>query len=87
MGNPEGLVGKEFGSLTVRRYIGTDKHSQTMYECDCVCGNKTTVRGSPLRSGRIFRCKDCADFSRAINPEAEDENKKRELSSLFLLVF
>lgn len=50
------LVGKKFGRLTVLKYVKNDECNQAMWECLCICGNISVVRGYSLRSGRAKSC-------------------------------
>ncbi|WP_404407675.1 hypothetical protein [Jeotgalibacillus malaysiensis] len=49
-------VGEQFGRLTVKRFIGTNKHWHGIWECECVCGNITNVHYSNLYSGITKSC-------------------------------
>ncbi|CAA9335711.1 hypothetical protein AVDCRST_MAG94-2104 [uncultured Leptolyngbya sp.] len=42
------LSGKRFGSLTVIRRAGSDKHRKPLFLCKCDCGNFTKVRSGCL---------------------------------------
>lgn len=55
MGNVKDLTGQRFGKLTVIG-IGTRKNNAIVWECQCDCGNVTTVRGSNLTSGLTKSC-------------------------------
>lgn len=49
------MIGKVFGRLTViDKAPKTDKHPKWL--CQCSCGNKSVVRGTPLRTGKILSC-------------------------------
>lgn len=48
-------TGKQYGNLTVIRQAETNSHD-AYWECICTCGNKTIVRGTDLRSGRVKSC-------------------------------
>jgi len=50
------LTGQKFGRLTVFERGANDKRCAAMWLCKCDCGNKSTVRGAHLRSGRILSC-------------------------------
>ncbi len=50
-------IGKKYGFLTVIRPLyEKNDNGETMWECQCDCGNKTIVRGSLLRSGHTKSC-------------------------------
>jgi hypothetical protein len=50
------LVGHQFGLLTVRSFIGLNARRQSMYVCECACGQFTTVRGTDLTMLKIRKC-------------------------------
>jgi len=50
------ITGQKFGKLTPIRRTGTNKHRNTMWECECECGNIVTVAGSGLHSGNTQSC-------------------------------
>lgn len=50
------IVGQQFGNLKVIKEFGSDKKGQSLWECECVCGTKTIVRGSDLRGGHTQSC-------------------------------
>lgn len=50
------LTGKVFERLTVIDFNGVDETGQAMWNCICECGNRTIVRGNPLRSGKSKSC-------------------------------
>ena len=59
------IKGKNFGRLTVLELHhkvqtfaknGTKSGNRYYYLCECVCGNKTVVRGSHLTSGKTLSC-------------------------------
>lgn len=50
------LTGRQFGRLTVTKFSHINKYRQSVWECRCVCGNKTTVVGGQLVSGHIKGC-------------------------------
>ena len=45
------ITGKKFGRLTTIRYLG-----ESMWECECECGNKLNVLTSKLTSGHTRSC-------------------------------
>lgn len=50
-------VGKKYGFLTVIRPLDEkDSSGETIWECQCDCGNKTIVRGLCLRNGHTKSC-------------------------------
>lgn len=71
------LVGRKYGRLLVVAQ-GADKISpkgkrEVTWDCDCVCGNKTNVRASHLKSGHTISC-GCA------HKEQEEKWKEYNLS-------
>ena len=50
------LTGQRFGKLTVLRRVDNDKHGQTMWECQCDCGNIIVAGRCNLRSGDTTSC-------------------------------
>ena len=50
------LNGKKYGKLTVIKRVQNDKHGQTMWLCECECGNKCEVRARELKSGGTKSC-------------------------------
>ncbi|WP_110933276.1 hypothetical protein [Paenibacillus bouchesdurhonensis] len=51
------LAGQRFGKLTViRRAEKNSKSGNAMWICECDCGNRSTVIGSHLRSGKTSSC-------------------------------
>lgn len=50
------MVGKRFGRLTVIAEGGRTNAGMATWLCECDCGNKTIVRGTHLRQGRISSC-------------------------------
>lgn len=50
------FTGKNFGKLTVLNYYGTDKHGQSLWLCECECGNETVVTMSNLKRGHTTSC-------------------------------
>ena len=54
------LVGKQFGRLLVIRDVGNRIDSrgekESMWECQCDCGNIKTIMGANLRSGDAISC-------------------------------
>jgi hypothetical protein len=50
------LTGKKFGILTVLKLIGSDKHRNNKWSCECKCRRITEVRGCDLTGGYITSC-------------------------------
>lgn len=57
MGKKIELSGRKFNMLTViERDINSEYSSEIKWICQCDCGNKVSVRGSALRSGKAKSC-------------------------------
>ena len=52
----ESFIGKTFGYLTVKKFNNISKNRQSIYECECVCGNICYVSGDKLKSGHTKSC-------------------------------
>lgn len=50
------LAGQTFGRLTVISFADKDASQNTRWLCQCICGNRITVRGSEMKSGRTQSC-------------------------------
>ena len=50
------MIGKVFGSLTVKEEHSTTRNGHTRYKCECQCGNITNVLGTHLRQGNTISC-------------------------------
>jgi hypothetical protein len=50
------LTFKTFGRLWALNPIGKDKQDRTLWSCLCLCGKKTIVNASSLRSGNTSSC-------------------------------
>lgn len=56
MAKKRDITGQIFSHLTVIRPIGTNKHHNIVWECQCDCGNITNVFTGNLTSGNIKSC-------------------------------
>ena len=56
MGKRIDLTGQKFGRLTVLDFYGTDKRRESIWRCQCECGNITNVLSSNLRKGYTKSC-------------------------------
>ena len=56
MGKRIDLTGHKFGRLTVLDFYGSDKRRESIWRCQCECGNITNVLGSNLRKGYTKSC-------------------------------
>lgn len=54
--NHENLVGKKFNMLTVKKYIGKDKASHAIWQCQCDCGKIINVTATHLKTGHTTSC-------------------------------
>ena len=50
------LTGKEYGKLTVIKYVGKNKANRNIWHCKCECGNELDVLQKDLICGRIKSC-------------------------------
>lgn len=50
------LIGQMFGRLSVIEEAGKNKRNQTLWKCQCMCGNQPVVIGGDLRSGNTKSC-------------------------------
>lgn len=50
------LINKKFGRLLVLEEYGRNKNKETMWLCQCDCGNKKVVRATHLKSGATKSC-------------------------------
>ena len=56
MGKRIDLTGQKFGRLTVLDFYGSDKRRESIWRCQCECGNITNVLSSNLRKGYTKSC-------------------------------
>ncbi len=49
------LTGQQFGKLIVIGFVKYHNHA-SFWQCHCVCGNETIVRGPDLRGGKTKSC-------------------------------
>lgn len=60
MAHKHDITGQRFGRLVALRAVGTQKYpcgaKLTLWECQCDCGNKTTVTLSALTTGNTKSC-------------------------------
>jgi hypothetical protein len=50
------LEGHQFGILTVREFVGFNERRQSVYRCECLCGETRIVRGTELTALAVRRC-------------------------------
>lgn len=53
------LVGKRFGRLVVKKFVGRNKHRHSLWECVCDCGNTCTVSTMCLRRAKPTKSCGC----------------------------
>lgn len=68
------LKGKRFSKLTVVSFVEFDSKRKAVWECHCDCGNKVTIRGASLVSGRTHSC-GCAKSDPKIYALAAERQK------------
>lgn len=54
--DPEDILGKKFGKLTILDYEYRDDHGNMYYSAKCDCGNITVARRDSLLSGNTKSC-------------------------------
>lgn len=52
----ETLIGETFGRLSVLEFIGKDKFRQSLYKCQCYCGNVVVVNSNKLKTNHTTSC-------------------------------
>lgn len=62
------LTGNKYGRLTAIKAVGKTKSKNTLWLCECECGNKTTVNISNLRNGHT---KSCGCYSKELKHSAK----------------
>ena len=50
------LTGQRFGHLVVMEYAGRNERRESLWRCQCDCGNESVVRGDVLRRGTTESC-------------------------------
>jgi len=50
------LTGKRFGRLVAMESVGTTKHGDALWKCECRCGKVVTVHGQSLQKGDTKSC-------------------------------
>lgn len=50
------LIDQKFGRLTVKKFIKQNKWKDSLWLCQCGCGNKKIICGGNLRSGHTKSC-------------------------------
>ena len=50
------LTGQRFGKLVVTEYAGRNERRESLWMCQCDCGNESIVRGDVLRRGTTESC-------------------------------
>lgn len=54
------ITGQRFGKLVVLGKGESKAPGRTAWNCLCACGNKKTIRGDALKSGRTTSCGHCS---------------------------
>ena len=73
----EDLTGKRFGRLTVRCRDGQDSKLNTIWKCDCDCGNEISVAHNRLTTGNV---KSCGCLRRDLAGERFSKENRYDLS-------
>lgn len=63
-GNRKSLVGEKFGKLLVVENKGTDNYRNSLWLCQCSCGNYTIEKGTELTTGKIIGCRKCGRYAK-----------------------
>ena len=50
------IIGRKYGRLTVKEFVGVDKWGEIMFLCSCDCGNTTIVRKGNIIHGYVVSC-------------------------------
>lgn len=50
------LTGKTYGRLTVLRMVGSNNQGNSLWECQCSCGNTVVVNSQHLKNGHSKSC-------------------------------
>lgn len=50
------ITGKKYGRLTVKKFVGKTPHRDTLWNCQCDCGNEIVVKKGNLLSGNTRSC-------------------------------
>ncbi len=50
------LVSKQYGQLLVLRFVGNNKHGESVWLCRCTCGTVKPIVASHLRTGATKSC-------------------------------
>ena len=52
----DSLIGKRFGRLTVVEFVGVDEFRQSLFNCECDCGQKIVLNRNKLKTGHTSSC-------------------------------
>lgn len=84
------ITGQRFGKLVVLGRGESKGPGRTAWNCLCDCGNKKTIRGDALKSGRTTSCGQCMRSEKYVKSsfvmvpasikEVEKEAKSEHLS-------
>lgn len=50
------ITDEEYGRLTVLKHVGFEKYGQSLWECQCSCGNIKVIHKKSLTSGATQSC-------------------------------
>lgn len=70
----EQLIGYTFGRLKIIGYVGRDSKNYKLYQCECVCGNKVTLRRYNILGARVLSC---GCLQKDVVSEISKQSKKR----------
>ncbi len=50
------LIGRTFGQLTVKQFVGLDKHNNKYWNCQCDCGNTKVIAAKHFIANKTQSC-------------------------------
>lgn len=74
------LIGRHFDKLTVLEYSGNDKNRQTLWKCQCNCGNIKNCTTNALRKNKNNSCRECFNKLKSLKIGNQAPNWKSYLS-------
>jgi hypothetical protein len=77
------LAGKQFDRLTVIGFGGLDKHCNSLWTCQCICGKLTTVIAGNLKCGRSRSCGCLNSETRSLRVTTHGHNRSNKQSPTY----
>ena len=84
--NFKNLIGQQFGRLTVRRYAGVNKHGQSTWKCECVCGKYTVLSNAHLKTGNSRSC-GCLHHEELVRAKVHGHARRGQVSQEYLAYY